>query len=137
MWPETAPIPPGWVAPIAPRQPDIPPSSTPHPVDRFIAAYFAKPRHRLPRPGFRCAICPPRLFRFWGLPPTPEQLEAFLHDRRTDKRARLIDALLADSKPYAENWISWWNDLLRNDPGSNYAGERKSITDWLLGALRK
>ena len=74
-------------------------------------------------------------FDLWGLPPTPTQLEAFLRDRDPDKRARLIDALLADSRLYAENWISWWDDLLRNDPGSNYAGERKSITDWLLGAL--
>ena len=74
-------------------------------------------------------------FDLWGLPPTPAQLETFLHDHEPGKRARLIDALLADSPPYAEHWISWWNDLLRNDQGGEYAGERKSITDWLLGAL--
>src|ERR1039457_383442 len=73
----------------------------------------------------------------WGCRPPrpPAQLESFLNDRGPDKRARLIDALLADSQPYAEHWISWWNDLLRNDQGGEYAGERKSITDWLLGAL--
>ena len=36
---------------------------------------------------------------------------------------------------YAGNWISWWNDLLRNDTGVNYQGDRKSITPWLLKAL--
>jgi Protein of unknown function (DUF1549)/Protein of unknown function (DUF1553)/Planctomycete cytochrome C len=135
VWPETTPIPAGWVAPIAPSQPRLPEGGEPHPVDRFIAAYFAK--HAI---AFPAAVPDARFarrvyFDLWGLPPTPAQLETFLHDQSPDKRARLIDALLADAQPYAEHWISWWNDLLRNDQGGQYAGERKSITDWLLGAL--
>ncbi len=50
--------------------------------------------------------------------------------------ARLSD----DPSRYAENWISWWNDLLRNDEGVAYISEvagRKSITPWLLDALEK
>jgi hypothetical protein len=139
VWPEAAPIPAGWTAPIAPRQPDLPPGSEPHPVDRFIAAYFAKHAIAFPAVAPDARFARRVYFDLWGLPPTPAQLEAFLNDRDRDpsqgKRARLIDALLADAQPYAENWISWWNDVLRNDLGSNYAGERKSITDWLLGAL--
>jgi hypothetical protein len=139
VWPETAPAPSGWTAPIAPRQLDPPESSEPHPVDRFIAAYFAKHAIAFPTVAPDARFARRVYFDLWGLPPTPAQLEAFLQDRGHDqsqgKRARLIDALLADSKPYAENWISWWNDVLRNDLGSNYAGERKSITDWLLSAL--
>ena len=75
----------------------------------------------------------------WGLLPTPEQLQAFLADRAPDKRERLVATLLADTTKYAEHWVSFWNDLLRNEDGSrtsrNTAG-RKSITEWLLGALR-
>ena len=48
---ETAPIPPGWVAPIAPHQPDLPVGREPHPVDRFIAAYFAKHALAFPPPA--------------------------------------------------------------------------------------
>ena len=44
-------------------------------------------------------------------------------------------SLLANRRPYAEHWISFWNDLLRNDEGVIYHGERKSITEWLLAAL--
>jgi hypothetical protein len=135
VWPETPPIPSGWVAPIAPLHPDLPASSEPHPVDRFIAAYFAKHAVPFPAPVPDARFARRVYFDLWGLPPTPAQLEAFLHDGSPDKRARLIDALLADSHPYAEHWISWWNDLLRNDQGGEYAGERKSITDWLLAAL--
>jgi hypothetical protein len=137
VWPEAAPIPTGWVAPVAPSQPDLPTGPEPHPVDRFIAAYFAKHAIAFPAPAPDAQFARRVYFDLWGLPPSPEQLEAFLRDPNPDKRARLIDALLADSQPYAENWISWWNDLLRNDLGSNYAGERKAITDWLLGALQQ
>ena len=51
----------------------------------------------------------------------------------------LVSALLADDEKYAEHWISFWNDLLRNDDGVTYFSEtagRKSITDWLLPALK-
>ena len=46
--------------------------------------------------------------------------------------------LLADNRKYAEHWISFWNDLLRNEDGVTYFSEsasRKSITDWLLASL--
>jgi hypothetical protein len=48
-----------------------------------------------------------------------------------------VDRLLADRGAYAEHWISFWNDLLRNDEGVVYHGERKTITKWLLAALEK
>jgi hypothetical protein len=137
VWPETAPIPSGWVAPIAPSQPDLPAGSEPHPVDRFIAAYFAKHAIAFPAPASTMRDSPGASISTCGDCRHAAQLEAFLDDRDPDKRARLIDALLADAQPYAEHWISWWNDLLRNDQGSKYAGERKSITDWLLGALEQ
>ena len=135
VWPEIPAAAPTPVAPIAPRQPDLPAGSEPHPVDRFIAAYFAAHGIAFPAVASDARFARRVYFDLSGLPPTPAQLEAFLNDRSPGKRERLIEALLADSKPYAEHWISWWNDLLRNDQGGEYAGERKSITDWLLGAL--
>ncbi len=73
----------------------------------------------------------------WGLLPTPEQLDEFERDRRPHKRTRLAGSLLADADKYASHWITFWNDHLRNDEGVVYHGERKSITQWLLGALRE
>ncbi len=75
-WPEIAPTPQGWVAPIAPRQPDLPAGAEPHPIDRFLAAYFAA--HAMPFPGRSamrdsrgasisiCGVCLPRR-RNWNL----------------------------------------------------------------------
>ena len=71
----------------------------------------------------------------WGLPPTPEDLAAFQSDSRPDKREQLVDSLLAHKRNYAEHWISFWNDLLRNDEGVVYHGTRQSISPWLLQAL--
>ena len=74
----------------------------------------------------------------WGLLPPPDDLHAFVADRSPDKRPALVQRLLADNDKYAEHWISFWNDLLRNDEGVNYYSEtssRKSISPWLLSAL--
>ncbi|MBI3697009.1 MAG: DUF1549 domain-containing protein [Acidobacteria bacterium] len=71
----------------------------------------------------------------WGLLPAPEECEKFLRDSMPNKRARLIDRLLAHNRNYAEHWTSFWNDLLRNDEGVIYHGARQSITPWLLKAL--
>src|SRR5260221_12267054 len=72
-----------------------------------------------------------------GVVPSAADVEAFLKDSSPDKRVKLIDRLLADSTMFTGHWISFWNDLLRNDQGVNYAGTRKSITPWLQSALRE
>ncbi|HYT77405.1 MAG TPA: DUF1549 domain-containing protein, partial [Vicinamibacterales bacterium] len=74
----------------------------------------------------------------WGLLPPPEAVQAFLQDDSPAKRDRLLRTLLADNQRYAEHWISFWNDLLRNEDGVTYYSEtasRKSITTWLRAAL--
>ncbi|HEY7212086.1 MAG TPA: DUF1549 domain-containing protein [Bryobacteraceae bacterium] len=126
-----------WQAPIAPRQPPLPPGSQANPIDRFVAAYFAERKLEMPQPVSDAMFARRVYFDVWGLPPTAAQLESFLNDKSPQKRARLVDALLSDRTMYAQNWISWWNDLLRNDTGVTYQGERKSITPWLLAALEQ
>ena len=72
-----------------------------------------------------------------GLLPTPEQLDAFLADEAPDKRQRLVRTLLDDDQAYAEHWLTFWNDLLRNDyAGTGYIdGGRRQIIDWLYRSL--
>ena len=74
----------------------------------------------------------------WGLLPPADDLRAFVADTAPDKRDRLVARLLADDRKYAEHWISFWNDLLRNEDGTSYFSEqngRKSITEWLMSSL--
>jgi Protein of unknown function (DUF1549)/Protein of unknown function (DUF1553)/Planctomycete cytochrome C len=135
-WTDTSPkAPGGWIAPIAPREVEVPLGSMPNPVDKFISAYLAKHERMFPDPVGDALFLRRAALDIWGMTPSPEQTKTFLADRDPNKREKLIDALLDDKKKYAGNWISFWNDLLRNDQGVNYAGTRKSITPWLFSAL--
>ncbi len=51
-----------------------------------------------------------------GLPPTGEEVEAFLADSRPDKRARAVDDRLADPR-WADAWMGYWQDVLAENPG--------------------
>ncbi len=108
--------------------------SPPAPPDRALSAYFKQ--HRIqPQIVSDARFARRAYFDVWGMPPSPEQLREFVANPRPDKRERLVNTLLANWRNYAEHWISYWNDLLRNDEGVNYHGGRQSITPWLLRAL--
>src|SRR5579872_2503312 len=108
---------------------------TPNPIDPILEQYWTKNNVAAP-PQVSDAVFARRAYLdLWGLLPTPEQLSAFQHDGSVDKRERLLDELLSNKRNYSENWISFWNDLLRNDEGVRYEGARESITQWLLQAL--
>jgi hypothetical protein len=108
------------------------------PIDREVAAYL-QARQQAEPPAVDDAVYARRAYLdIWGLLPPPEELQAFVADRSAGKRESLVARLLADNGRYAEHWISFWNDLLRNEDGVSYFSEtagRKSITDWLLPAL--
>jgi hypothetical protein len=101
------------------------------PVDRFIELYFQKHGITPPEPVSDRVFVRRVYLDLWGLLPTPEQLT----ESGQEKRELLIDRLLANRRNYSEHWISFWNDLLRNDEGVVYHGSRQSITAWLLKAL--
>ena len=139
--PQSAAAKPKWEAPLALKQPPAAQATWKGwsgPVDSYVAAYLAKQGVAEPARVSDRAFARRAYLDIQGLLPPPEALDAFLADRSPGKRERLVTQLLADSRKYSENWISFWNDLLRNDEGVNYYSEtasRKSISDWLLGAL--
>ncbi len=73
-----------------------------------------------------------------GLPPTPEQADAFLKDRHPDAYERLVDQLLA-SPHYGERWARRWLDLARYADTNGYEKDRqRSIwpyRDWVIKAF--
>ncbi len=139
--PTSAAATPKWEAPLGLEHPAAPAvvwKDWDGPLDRFVAAYLAAHGVAEPQVVSDAVFARRAYLDVWGLLPTPEELRAFLDTRAPDKRRQLTRRLLADSQKYSENWISYWNDLLRNEEGSNYYSEtagRKSITAWLFGAL--
>src|SRR5205814_2358226 len=117
-----------WKPSLALRSPAIPGPVLANPLDSFLNDYFR--RHNIVAPAaVSDAIFARRAWLdLWGVVPGPEQVRAFAQETRSDKRERLVDELLANRKNYAGHWISFWNDLLRNDEGVEYAGARQSIT---------
>ena len=130
-----------WEAPLAlaaPRMPATVWAKWQAPLDRFVASYLAGRKVAEP-PTVSDALYARRVYLdVWGLLPSPEELQAFLSDRTAGKRERLVRTLLDDNRKYADHWISFWNDLLRNEDGVTYFSEtagRKSITQWLYSSL--
>lgn len=125
--------------PLLPRRPELPPAvaGRSHPVDRLIDAYFTA--HEVPWPA---AVADEAFLRrvsldLTGLLPTAEERRRFLQDSNPDKRAAVIERLLDDEIAYAEHWLTFWNDLLRNDySGTGFiTGGRRQITRWLYRSL--
>jgi hypothetical protein len=65
-----------------------------------------------------------------GLPPSPEEVEAFVADARPDKRARLIDDLL-DRDAYSLHWLVKFEDWFRNSQYYSQGRTNGSYKRWL------
>jgi len=61
-------------------------------------------------------------FDLIGLPPTPEQIEAFLNDNQPQAYERLVNTLLEDDR-YGERWAKFWLDLARYADTAGYEGD--------------
>jgi hypothetical protein len=75
-----------------------------------------------------------------GLPPSPEEVEAFVKDRKPDAYERWVDRLLA-SPAYGERWASVWLDVARYADSKGYEkdGFRDMwrYRDWVIDSLNR
>jgi len=130
-----------WEPPLALRSVTLPPpeAGRTNPVDRIVDAFWQREGvPRPPRSDDRTFIRRVHL-DLVGLLPAPERVEAFVADPNPEKRVRLVRDLLGETEvlTYAEHWLSFWNDMLRNDyTGTGFiTGGRRQITTWLHRSL--
>jgi hypothetical protein len=83
-----------------------------NPIDAFILAKLRDRGLSPARPADRRTLVRRATFDLTGLPPTPEEVEAFVNDRSPDAYEKLIDRLLA-SPAYGERWGRHWLDQVR------------------------
>ena len=81
-------------------------------VDRYILAGLEDARLRPTGDADRTALLRRLYFDLIGLPPTPEEVEAFLTDKDAGAVERVVDRLL-DSPHFGERWGRHWLDLVR------------------------
>ncbi|MEW6304894.1 MAG: DUF1549 domain-containing protein [Verrucomicrobiota bacterium] len=89
------------------------------PIDRFILARLEEKNIKPNNAVDRRALIRRAYFDLIGLPPTPEQIEAFINDKSPKAYEKLIDELLA-SPHYGERWGRHWLDLARFGESHGY-----------------
>jgi hypothetical protein len=96
------------------------------PIDRFIYAALQKKGLQPSPPADRRTLIRRATFDLTGLPPTPEEITAFVNDASSDAYERLIDRLLA-SPHYGERWGRHWLDVVRY--GESHGYEQNHLRD--------
>ncbi len=82
------------------------------PVDNFILAKLEQEKIAPAQPADKRALIRRASFDLIGLPPTPEEVDAFLVDDSADAFAKVVERLLA-SPHYGERWGRHWLDVVR------------------------
>lgn len=104
----------------------IPDAWAKHPIDRFIYDELAKHQLKPSPEADRRTLIRRLTFDLTGLPPTPEEVDAFLLDRSRDAYEKLVDRLLASPR-YGERWGRHWLDVIRFGESNGY--ERNHLHD--------
>jgi len=81
-------------------------------IDRFILAELEKHSLAPAKPADKRMLLRRVTFDLTGLPPTPEEVDAFLKDESPDAFAKIVDRLLA-SPAYGQRWARHWLDVVR------------------------
>ncbi|MDE2755836.1 MAG: PSD1 and planctomycete cytochrome C domain-containing protein [Acidobacteriota bacterium] len=115
-----------WEPPLSLPPPSTRDSRWPRdPVDRFLL-YKLEQENLAPAPPADRRTWLRRVsFALTGLPPTPDEIQRFVNDRRPDAHSLVVDRLLASPR-FGERWARHWMDLV------HYAESRGHETDFLI-----
>jgi hypothetical protein len=129
-----------FVAPVQTPPPAMPPSDTRsrNPIDAFIETQLKSSTLKPAPEADRYTLVRRVYLDLIGLPPTPEEADAFVSDPAPNAYERVLDRLLA-SPHYGERWARRWLDLARYADTNGYEKDRtRSIwpyRDWVIAAL--
>ncbi len=129
---------------VPPKRPAVP--TVPHPelarnaIDHFVLARLARESMQPAPPADRYQLIRRLSFDLTGLPPTAEQVDAFVGDTRPDAYRRLIDRLL-QSPAFGERMTIAWLDQARYADTNGYSidgGRQMSVwRDWVIHAYNQ
>ncbi len=93
------------------------------PIDAFISQRLAELKMRPSREADRVTLIRRLSLDLIGLPPSPEEVDAFVSDTGSQAYQRLVDRLLA-SPHYGERMAMWWLDQVRYADSVGYHGDQ-------------
>ncbi len=132
-----------WIASGAEYQPHwsfVAPKSDgkPHGIDEFIGGKLAAANLKPSPEAGKYQLIRRVTLDLTGLPPSPEETEAFARDTSPDAYEKVVDRLLA-SPAYGERWARRWLDLARYADTNGYEKDRERqiwpYRDWVIRAL--
>ena len=110
-------------------------------LDRFVLARLEKEKLKPAADAEKRVLIRRATFDLIGLPPTPEEVNAFLGDKSDKAFATVIDRLLASPR-YGERWGRYWLDVVRY---ADTAGDNSDFPipqmyhyrDWVISAFNR
>jgi hypothetical protein len=131
-----------FVPPKLPMVPDIlRDADAINPIDNFVVAKLAEHGLRQNPEGDRHTLIRRLTLDLIGLPPTREEVRAFLDDKSPGAYDRVVDRLLA-SPQYGEKWARMWLDLARYADSTGYGSDQLRLNmwpyrDWVIDAFNR
>ena len=122
---------------FAPKQAPLPQSGV-HPIDAFVRARLDKAGLKPSPEADRYVLVRRVTLDLTGVPPTPEEADAYVNDKSPDAYEKLVDRLLASPR-YGERWARRWLDLARYADTNGFEKDRPRqiwpYRDWVVKAL--
>ncbi len=129
-----------FIPPVRPNVPALAKLKPRNPIDSFIWSRLEKDRIAPAPEAGRTTLIRRASLDLTGLPPMPEEVEAFVADTRADAYERMVDRLLA-SPHYGERWGRWWLDAARYADSNGYSIDAPrqiwKYRDWVVAALNR
>jgi len=125
---------------VPPKRPAVPKTRFPvtNPIDSFVRARLEKEGLQPSPEADRSTLLRRVYLDLIGIPPSPEDVNAYVNDRSPEAFGKVVDRLLA-SPQYGERWARRWLDLARYADTNGYEKDRqRSIwpyRDWVIKAL--
>ena len=113
-------------------RPPVPASDQANPIDAFITAKLAEQGLRMSPEADPRTLIRRVTLDLTGLPPTPEEVEAFVAATHRDPNAAmasLVDRLLASPR-YGERWAQHWLDVIRYADTTGYESNAIRPSAW-------
>lgn len=116
-----------------------PPQGAGHPIDAFILERLARENLKPSPEADRRTLLRRVSLDLTGLPPTPEEIKAFLDDQSPNAYERVVDRLMSSPR-YAERQAQHWLDAARYADTVGYHGDNPfpawPYRDYVLRAFR-
>jgi hypothetical protein len=111
-----------------PKQTAVPTGAA-NPVDAFLNAKLKEKGLKAASKADKRTLVRRAYLDLHGLPPKPEEVDAFLKDERPDAFGRLVDRLL-ELPHYGERWGRHWLDVVRYADSGGFEYDRERPNAW-------